>query len=74
MLPSVQQLRTLANYGKHSPALNNEFRKLGEDLYHSSTTYVTNPKKAWRIDFTLGSLGYADKSKKKSVVCVRMGK
>ena len=74
MLPSIQQIRTLANYGKNRPALNYEFRKLHEDLYHSSTTYVTNPNKAWRIDFTLGSLGYAHKSKKKSVVCVRMEK
>jgi hypothetical protein len=74
MLPSIQQIRTLANYGKNRPALNTEFRKLGEDLHHSSTTYVTNPSKAWRIDFTLGSLGYADKSKKKSAICVRMGK
>jgi hypothetical protein len=73
-LPSIQQLSILANFGPSSPALDTEFKSLGEDSYYSHNTYKANFKKAWVISMVDGSLGYSEKVKRRSVVCVRMGK
>ncbi len=68
-LPNINELITLLNYSKNSPASNYPFTPNGEMF--SSTTSINNKKQAFVVDFTDGSIETTNKTKELNVRCVR---
>lgn len=74
-LPSVQELKTILNYGVYNPAIDtSRFPSTPVDAYWSSSTYVTNSAYAWTVDFGHGLVSAAYlKSGSRTVRCVADG-
>jgi hypothetical protein len=85
-LPNANELRSLANYGRSSPAVNGEFFMNCESSctvdecsctqsggYWSSTSSLNGPSAAWIVFFTDGGLGANGKSEIYYVRAVRGG-
>ncbi len=69
-LPSINELATVINYSKLSPA--SDFPGIGSAYFWSSSTNPMNIKQAWRIHTYSGGISYADKAKEThKVICVK---
>lgn len=74
-LPNINELQTLVDYSRYTPAIYPVFRPHTSNLssYWSSTTYASNTSYAWIVSFGYGSVYYDGKSKCYSVRAVRSG-
>jgi len=54
-LPTINELRSIVDYGESNPAIYNVFRNARANIYWSSTTVGDNHGRAWRIDFARGT-------------------
>ncbi|MCW8965426.1 MAG: DUF1566 domain-containing protein [Candidatus Pacearchaeota archaeon] len=71
-LPNIRELHTIVNYSVNSPTINTEyFLNTNPSNYWSSTTYVNDPKKAWKIAFNMGILNNYNKDSAFNTRCVR---
>jgi hypothetical protein len=68
-LPTIQELLTLVDYAKHSPASNLADTK--SNGYWSSTVDISNYDDAWCVGFGSGTAYYNDKHNSYYVRCVR---
>jgi len=74
-LPTVEELRGIADYGKTIPAIDTTyFQNVTSSHYWSSTTHKDYKSKAWDVNFYYGNDNYAYKSNNNYFVrCVRAG-
>ncbi len=72
-LPNINELLSIVDDTRYSPAFDSEFKNVGPKGYWSSTTYSSNTKIAWIIGSFNGSSGRNDKSSSYYVRCVRAG-
>lgn len=73
-LPSINELRSLANYGRYNPSMDTTFFPNAVSLlYWSSTTYASNAANAWGIFFLTGGGYSANKGSLRLVRAVRGG-
>ncbi len=68
-LPTVRELQSLVDYGRHDPALDPVFGSVSP-FYWSSTTFVFAPENAWVVGFLHGHVGNAVKQDTYSVLAV----
>ena len=71
-LPTIEELQTLVNYKKYTPASDLEDTK--SECYWSSSPYVLGSIDAWFVGFGYGSINWGNKSYPAYVRCVRSGK
>jgi hypothetical protein len=77
-LPNLRELQSLADYGRHNPAVpeGHPFTGMQSDYYWSSTTHIESTNCAWFVYFSDGRPTWDDKSAPeniKYVWCVRGG-
>jgi hypothetical protein len=73
-LPNVKELRSIVNSGMYAPAAyDGYFPNTQSNSYWSSTTYVTSPDAAWRVNFWHGEVEASLKGNAFFVRCVRGG-
>jgi len=77
-LPNVNELQTLADYGRVGPAIDPVFNNAVDSftqssLYWSSTTYQLNPGNAWVVNFVDSQVRAAGKGIDFVVRAVRGG-
>ena len=77
-IPNINELQTLADYGKVSPATDSAFNVFPDNFtascnYWSSTSYAADPSKAWTVYFFDGSVGVEHKAIQYCVRAVRGG-
>jgi len=73
-LPTSMELRSIANNGVVSPAIDaSSFPATVAGRYWSSSTLVTNPAYAWYVYFGIGSSRYSGKTAIYYVRCVAPG-
>jgi hypothetical protein len=76
-LPNLNELQSLVDYGRHSPAIdpafNNGTDSFTQSSYWSSTTYQPGPSDAWCVDFPGGSVVRIFKDSSLFVRAVRGG-
>ena len=71
-LPNVNELQTLADYGRFSPSINiTYFPNTASNYYWSASTYVVSPSSAWVVYFGNGVVYYNSKTNGNYVRCVR---
>ena len=79
-LPTLEELDTLVNYGKHAPAIDGRYFDLNDsnNSFWSASTYesgvYSTRNKAWSLSFVDGSDRYDFKNRALNVRCVRGGK
>jgi hypothetical protein len=72
--PTTKELRSLADYSRHSPAINTTyFPSARAAFYWSSTTYSSNTSNACGVDYDYGFDNYDGKSNNYYVRAVRGG-
>jgi len=69
-LPTRKELIGLSDYSK-TPAVNPIFERIAPTHYWSSTTYVGDDSKVWRVSVYFGFQRFFDKSDTYAVRCVR---
>ena len=69
-LPTIRELRYLADRKKHDSAIDMRYFNTKSDWYWSGTEYKGDDSVAWGIDFYDGGGGYYDKSNGYYVRCV----
>ncbi len=73
-LPNKNELLSLVDYSKVSPAIIGDiFENTSSDYYWSSTTYASGTSNAWYVAFYTGYTYYNDKTGTVYVRCVRAG-
>jgi len=72
-LPNINELKTIIDRTKVSPAIVDGFENASSNDYWSSTTYEGNKNLAWDVDFYSGSTNYSYKGNSYYVRCVRAG-
>ncbi len=73
-IPRVDELTTIADYSRYSPAIDPAFQsKPSYYWYWSSSTYAGNTGSAWGVYFDNGSTNEYNKSSTHYVRCVRGG-
>ena len=75
-LPNVNELKSIVDRSKYSPAIVNGFENTDSGYYWSSTTNDYNKSDAWIVDFSVGYVVYYDGIKEdlyNYVRCVRDG-
>lgn len=70
-LPTVQELVTLVDYTRESPAAVPALHNISTDDYWSATTDVTDSDDAWLVFFESGIVDNYSKSRERRVRCVR---
>ena len=74
-LPTIAELRSIVDKGRHKPAIDPTFQNVGSDdwwsLYWSSTTYAYDSSSAWFVFFNDGSASSGSKGNSVFVRCVR---
>ena len=73
-LPSIDELISITDKTKFSPAINSAFKNIasGEFLcYQSSTKYINDSSSAWVVDFVGGNDGWDSVFARSFVRCVR---
>lgn len=71
-LPGTEELQTIVDYSRHSPALDPVFAPpLTGSIYWSNSTSVHFPDYAWTVIFNEGSTSWGKKTDGYSVRCVR---
>ncbi|MEI6207109.1 MAG: DUF1566 domain-containing protein [Desulfuromonadales bacterium] len=76
-LPNIKELKSLIDYARYSPAIDQTyFPNAVVSYYWSSTTYAYGTRGAWGVYFFDGSVDneYKDNSTSNYVRCVRGGK
>jgi len=79
-LPTLEELDTLVDYGKHAPAIDGTYFDVNSsnNSFWSASTYeageYSSRNKAWALSFVDGSDSYEFKNRMLSVRCVRGGK
>ena len=68
-LPSIKELRYLADRKKYKPAIDTSYFK-SKNWYWSETEYNRDSSKAWYVHFLHGADYYYDKSDVRYVRCV----
>lgn len=72
-LPTIEELRTIADQSKYNPAIKSGFQYVTSYGYWSSSPDVSDPKFAWGVFFDDGGSYALDKTDKFNVMCVRAG-
>jgi hypothetical protein len=54
-IPTIQELLTLVDLGRSSPAIVNTFTSIQSATYWTSTPYIRDTNQNWTIDFSTGS-------------------
>ncbi len=72
-LPSRDELESIVDRGKHSPALSEDFKNIFLYSYWSSTTNVNHTSSAWNVGFVAGYSNGFNKTQSLYVRCVRGG-
>lgn len=72
-LPSYNEILSIADYNKYSPAIKDGFENVVSDCYWSSTPYSSGNSYAWHVDFKDDYAFGSNKSSKHYVRCVRGG-
>lgn len=70
-LPNINELKSIRDMGRSSPAIDTTFANTASDGYWSSTTYVAGTTYAWFVYFDNGHVGNNDKTVSFYVRCVR---
>jgi len=71
-LPSINELLSLVDYSRRTPAISVIFENLSGTIYWSSTSAKNQPSDAWRVNFKSGTSYYANlKTFSHDVRCVR---
>lgn len=70
-LPSLEELNTIVDYGKSSPAIKDGFLNTKSNSYWSSTPYRNDNSLAWIVDFSYGDDNWSYKTNSNAVRCVR---
>jgi hypothetical protein len=71
-LPNINELRSLVNYAKVSPA--SDFPGIPTDYFFwSSSSYVDNASSAWYVGFNIGNVSHDNRTNTYDVRCVRGG-
>jgi len=70
-LPSYDELESIVDYGRYSPAIDPVFVNTTSDGYWSATTFANYTSNAWLVHFYDGNDGWDDKSNSLYVRCVR---
>ena len=73
-LPNVNELSSLYDYSKSTPAVALAFTSLAPSSYWSSTSYTGDPTLAWTANLQTPAIGYAVKSAQYALLPVRGGK
>jgi len=71
-LPSIEELISLIDESKFSPAINNNFKNVANERYWSNNSF--NRNQAWRVGFQFGGDFPNNKSVDSYVRCVRDNK
>jgi hypothetical protein len=72
-LPNVNELKTIVDRSKYSPAMVSGFSNVSSGGYWSSSTYKNDSSFAWIVFFRNGGVGSRSKSSSDGVRCVRAG-
>ena len=71
-LPTLKELKSIVNYSKSYPAVDERiFENVASSHYWSSTSYASSPKSAWVVTFYNGTDYWSAKSSSYFVRCVR---
>ena len=70
-LPSIEELKSIVDYGKSDPAIDPIFENVVFYLYWSSTTLASFSSNAWFVHFADGHNDWDNKSYSYYVRCVR---
>lgn len=70
-LPTIKELRSIADVSRDTPALDPLFGGTGSAMYWSSTTFVEDSTTAWGVNFQYGATNINDKTLTDYVRCVR---
>jgi len=71
-LPTIKELHSIVDITREYPAIKKIFKNVASKDYWSATEYLPYAKKAWRVDFGVGSSYHAaDMFKEFFVRCVR---
>jgi hypothetical protein len=70
-LPTIQELGTLVDYGRSSPAMDPIFQNITSSDVWSAATDASYTGNAWNVDFGSGSAAYNGKYYSFQVRCVR---
>ena len=70
-LPTIDELYTIVDYGRSSPAMDPVFESVRSSYYWSATTRASYSSYAWVVYFSYGNDGNDDKSHSYYVRCVR---
>jgi formylglycine-generating enzyme required for sulfatase activity len=68
-LPNKNELMSLVNYSRNSPA--SDFPGIPSSYFNSSSSNTENPDKAWGVSFNYGPVGCDPKTNTFSARCVR---
>lgn len=72
-LPNINELKSIVDRSKDSPAIVNGFVNTGSTYYWSSTTNEGSRDYAWIVEFNSGSVYHNSKDSNSYVRCVRDG-
>ncbi len=72
-LPNINELKSIADRSKISPAIVSGFENTSSNDYWSSTTYENSKDYAWVVGFGNGNVYYYRKGNSFYVSCVRDG-
>ena len=70
-LPNVNELKSIRDMSRSSPAIDTAFVNTATNLYWSSTSYAAAATNAWDVYFYHGDVNYNDKGVSNYVRCVR---
>ena len=68
-LPTIEELATLINYNRHSPA--SDFPGMPDEFFWSSSSYAYYTSYAWEVDGYDGYVSYSVKTSGCAARCVR---
>ncbi len=72
-LPNINELKTIVDSSRYSPAIKSQFVNVASSYYWSSTTYASYTSYAWFVYFNVGGTDDYDKALSGYVRCVRDG-
>lgn len=70
-LPNINELKSIRDMSRSSPAIDTAFVNTATDGYWSSTSYAADTTHAWDVYFYHGDVNYNDKGVSNYVRCVR---
>ena len=74
-LPDIKELQSIVNISKYKPAIKKGFKYVDPwRAYWSSSVYISDTSKAWRVRFETGETQSSSKKTKYHVRCIRNNK